>query len=343
MKIFIKDKLALKMVRAGKQRDFSINELERKHLNPDVLNFNDSSYFAGVSSDGFVVITRLAFRADKPNENWFKIYIPGEGIWGFENMELPEREGFTQGEFSYTPIIPGKEWSIKYKGPVFQDDKKEEVSIDLKWNSTVPIINFDKEGTSYEQVAHQIAMEKWNRQFFSKLKEIHKTHYEQAALLTGAIVWKGKKHTVNLKGIRDHSFGSRTWNDWERHIWYLGLLEDGRFFNISIVDYDFIKDLKAGFIWDGKSSYLSHYKTPSFKDLNLTEPLPTEVSFGVIENKGDSEILIKTDMKRFFPFMMDDIYHIRQTMAKFNYDGVQGIGIAEMGINTKRYKINSSN
>ena len=40
-------------------------------------------------------------------------------------------------------------------------------------------------------------------------------------------------------------------------------------------------------------------------------------------------------MKQFFPFMMDDVYHIRQSKAEFTYGDVKGIGIAEMGIARK--------
>ncbi len=334
----MKKYLALRMVNRRKRRQQSITELELKHTNNQIVDFNDSSYFAGLSETGFSFVSRMAFRSKKPNENWLKVHIPGEGIWGFENLEMEEGNGFKQGGFEYVCIKPGELWKIKYQGVIYKGKEEKKIKIDLDWESIAPVIDFDVEGTSMEQVASQIAKEKWNPGFFRKLKEIHKVHYEQAGRLKGSIQLDGVTHELDLAGIRDHSFGSRNWNDWERHIWYLGLLEDGRFFNISIVNYDFIKDLKAGFLLDG-NRYITHVKTPSFKDLNLHEVLPTQVAFEVQEKKGESEKAVKVIMKEFFPFIMDDVYHIRQAKAEFEYDGVKGIGIAEMGINLKRYKL----
>jgi hypothetical protein len=37
-------------------------------------------------------------------------------------------------------------------------------------------------------------------------------------------------------------------------------------------------------------------------------------------------------MQEFFPFTMDEVYSIRQAKAVFEYDGVKGVGIVEMGL-----------
>ena len=331
----LKKFLALKMITHRKSRDIPVEELEKKHTDPSVFAYNDSSYFAGVSREGFSFVTRQAFRTGKHNENWLKIHIPGEGVWGFEDMDLSEGDGFKQGTLEYVFQKPGEEWSIKYDGPVFRDGKEEQIRLDLKWNSTSPIMDFDKAGTSPNQVAEQIAKQKWNKEFFRRLREIHLVHIEQGGEITGTIIWKGKKNEVKLRGVRDHSFGKRNWEEWSRHIWFLGILDDGRFFNVSVIDYDFVKDLKAGFIFDGEK-YTTFASTPSFEDLNLTEPLPHKLSFKVKEKENGEDIDITTEMKVFFPFMMDDVYHIRQSKAEFTYGDFKGVGIAEMGI-AKRF------
>ncbi len=335
----LKSFLALKMITHRKGRDLPVEVLESKHTDPDTFAYNDSSYFAGVSRDGFTFVTRQAFRTGKHNENWLKIHIPGEGVWGFEDMELPEGEGFKQGTLEYVCLKPGEEWSIKYDGPVFKDGKEEEIKLNLKWRSTSPVMDFDKEGTSPRQVAEQVASQKWNKEFFRRLREIHLVHIEQGGEITGTITWKGKENGVKLKGVRDHSFGKRNWEEWSRHIWFLGILDDGRFFNVSVIDYDFVKDLKAGFIFDGEK-YVTFAETPSFADLNLKEPLPHKLSFKVKEMEKGDEKEITTDMVEFFPFMMDAVYHIRQSKAEFTYGGVKGIGIAEMGV--KKSAVSSS-
>jgi len=331
----LKKILALKMITHRKSRIIPIEELEQKHTDPNTFAYNDSSYFAGVSRDGFSFVTRQAFRTGKHNENWLKIHIPGEGVWGFEDLKLKEGEGFVQGTLEYLCVKPGEEWEIRYDGPVFNEGKEENVKLELKWLSTSPIMDFDKAGTLPKQVAEQIANQKWNKVFFKRLREIHLVHIEQGGEITGTIIWKGEEHRVNLKGVRDHSFGKRNWEEWSRHIWFLGILDDGRFFNVSVVDYDFVKNLKAGFIFDGKE-YVTFAETPAFEDLELKEPLPHKLSFKIKKIEKGEDIEITTDMKQFFPFMMDDVYHIRQSKAEFTYGNVKGIGIAEMGIARKQ-------
>lgn len=323
--------LANYMVKHKKKRTISLSNLETKHTEPHTLDYNDSSYFAGLSRDGFSLVTRQSFRTDKPNENWLKVDIPGYGVWGFENREMEEGEGFVQGALKYLCQKPGKEWTISYEGPVFQGEEERHIKVDLQWESTSPILDFDKKGTSPEQVAIQLAKEKWSGYFFRKLKEIHTVHYEQGGHITGSIYWENREFSVELKGVRDHSFGRRNWADWKRHIWFLGILDDGRFFNVSVIDYNFVKDLKAGFIFsDGKYTTLA--QTPSFEEVGLEQILPTQVEFSVQEKKESDKIVIKTDMKQFFSFNMDGVYHIREAKSEFQYGVTKGIGIAEMGI-----------
>ena len=327
----LKKFLALKMITHRKSREIPLEELETKHTNKNIFAYNDSSYFAGVSSDSFSFVTRQAFRTGKHNENWLKIHIPGEGVWGFEDREMEEGDGFVQGTLEYVCQKSGELWDIRYVGPVFCEGKEEEIKLDLKWRSSSPIMDFDKAGTSPKQVAEQISKQKWNKQFFKRLKEIHLVHYEQDGEITGTITWKGKGHEVALKGVRDHSFGKRNWEEWSRHIWFLGILDDGRFFNVSVIDYDFVTNLKAGFIFDG-TDYVTFTETPAFENLGLNESLPHKLSFKIKETEKGENIEITTDMKQFFPFMMDDVYHIRQSKAEFSYGGVKGVGIAEMGV-----------
>ncbi len=338
MKSFLKRFIALRMVRSHKSRENAIDELEKRHFNKYHSNYNDSIYFAGLNKDGFSFVSRMAFRNGKHNENWLKISIPGEGVWGFENLELKEGENFKQGELKYCNIEPGELWEIEYQGLVYQGNKHYQIEMKLKWHSITPIADFDNVGTSYEQVAFQLATKKWNPRFFKKIREILKVHYEQAGNIIGTITWKRKKYDVQLRGFRDHSYGNRNWIDWGRNLWLIGMLNDGRFFNISIVDYDFIKNLKAGFLWN-RREYHNIAFTPSFGSLKLIEPLPGHLSFNIKETENSAAIPINIDMKTFFPFTMDGVYHIRQAEASVEWGGIKGIGIAEMGINLRKYNV----
>ena len=109
MKQALKQFLARQMIKHRKNRRDSVSELERLHTQQKTPGYNDSIYFSGWQTDGLSFVTRQAFRSDKPNENWLKIHIPGEGTWGFENRDLPAGNGFAQGKLEYLSEIPGKQ------------------------------------------------------------------------------------------------------------------------------------------------------------------------------------------------------------------------------------------
>jgi hypothetical protein len=328
------------LVNSGKKRQNYLNDMEIKHSEPWRKGFNDSSYFAGISADGISFVSRLAFRVDKPNENWLKVFIPGEGVWGFENKLMPEGDAFKQGSMEYTCIEPGKKWKISYNGLVEKDASEEKLQLELYWESTGSIVDFDKAGTTTSQVGRQIAAEKWNPSFFKKLKELKQVHYEQAGIISGFILWRNKKIEVRLTGVRDHSWGIRNWEDWDRHFWLIGVLEDARFFNFSQISYSFVKCLKAGFLSKGNFQK-TIFRIPDFEEIKFDSLFPKKISFGVEEFKGEIAPL-HINLKTFFPFKMDEIYYIRQAAAEFEYNGVKGIGIAEMGANLHNYDIDIS-
>ena len=341
MKQALKQFLARQMIKHRKNRRDSVSELERLHTQQKTPGYNDSIYFSGWQTDGLSFVTRQAFRSDKPNENWLKIHIPGEGTWGFENRDLPAGNGFAQGKLEYLSEIPGKHWILKYNGPIFKDNLEEDILLNISWEGIGPVIDFDREGALLKNTARRIAAEPWNSNFFRKLKELYKVHYEQAGTVRGKIVWQGKEVPLTGHGVRDHSFGRRSWEGWERHIWFLGVLEDGHSLNASRLYYDFLKDLKAGYLGDA-SALVTMADLPSFGDLALKEPLPAETELPLQIRPGEKEKLLKVKMKAFFPFLMDNTYHIRQALAHFKLDGVPGMGIAEMGINVEKYGMDLS-
>jgi len=338
MKQRVKNWLAYKMVARGKKRDFTPEELEVKHIDKSIKSFNDSSYFAGISKEGFSFVTRQSFRVDKPNENWMMVHIPGEGVFGFENRQLKEGDEFKQGTLQYICKTPGDEWQIIFNGVLPQGEKTKNFKLDLIWKGSAPIVVFDKVGTTARQVGNQIAKEKWNSKFFKRLKELDQVHYEQAGKLKGDFVWNNKNYNLDFIGVRDHSWGARNWEDWDRHFWLLGLLEDGRFFNFSLISYSFVKNLQAAFIFDS-NDYKTIYKIPNFDEIKMDGLMPKSLSFDVQEDKNGTLKNMSLEMKHFFPFHMDKEYYLRQAKADFIYDGVKGVGIAEMGVNLKTNKV----
>ncbi len=254
---------------------------------------------------------------------------------------MPEGDGFVQGDLKWICTEPGKTWKLEYKGLISNGDQEENVKIDLTWKAISPIVNFDKIGTNPSRVGKQIAKEKWNTTYFKKLHEIKQVHYEQGGMIAGTIEWKGEKHSVDLKGIRDHSWGVRNWEDWDRHFWLLGILDDGSFFNISQISYSFVKNLIASFIFNGEK-FTTIKEVSIFEDIDIKNLLPDELKFTVKKDMKSPAISVEIKMLELFPFIMDDIYYIREAKAEFTFDGKKGIGVAELGVNLKNHDVDVS-
>ncbi len=327
------------LARQGKS-EHRMLDLESMHPNPFVPDHNESIYFACLGHDHVSLISRMAFRTGKHNENWLMVHVPGEGTWGFEDRVLLQGKGFKQGQLEFKCVEPGKNWRLTYDGTVTKDQAREHVSVDVQWIATTPIADFSKVGTFPGRLAELIGEQAWSLEFFRRLKNLSAVHYEQGGRVEGKITFKGRQIPIVGAGLRDHSYGVRNWSDFRRHLWCVGMLEDGRFFNFSMADYYFLSGLKASFMLS-EGVYLTPHEAPGFDDLKLgSDPLPGHMEFFVIPKPGDAPVRFSVDMEEFFYFHMDKgDYLIREARSSCNYGGTKGVCIAEMGIDPKSHEI----
>jgi len=105
----IKYWLARQMVKRAKKRQFSVDYLEQKHVDPNEPFPNDSSYFYGGDKAGNAFITRMAFRhTTRPHEYWLDFYLKGLGFFGIKDDPGPDGEGFQMGSLKYEPVETGQ-------------------------------------------------------------------------------------------------------------------------------------------------------------------------------------------------------------------------------------------
>ena len=340
MKYFLKRALASALAWKSKvAAQLPIEIQERKHTNRNVPNYNDSSYFFGRSRDGAAMATRLSFRTGKESEYWLRLKLPDKGHFMLRDLKGPEGEKFEYGDFAFTCLEPGKKWEITFEGVVYQKDKPHKLALDLTFDAISDLINFQKAVVPWE-VGGIVAGECWTKDFLKKLGEVRIAHFEQAGNLSGSLALDGESRFVNWKSVRDHSFGRRSWQEWNRHVWLVGVLEDERVVNVCVIHYNFLGQLKAGFVTYGTQGY-----SPVKKCITLEEiPMPGEMprSFQVpFQTQDKKEYTLSVKTKEGFDFVMDnDDYHITEWIADFDLNGVKGIGIAEFGLNPQKYALN---
>ncbi len=326
----IKQALAWVMVKARKHPELDVEALESLHLAPDTPGFNDSLYLYGRSADGTSLVTRLAIRTDAPAEVWMSVLLPGEPMAFVEQMHHPHTGGMAAGGLRWEVTVPGRQWQVRYQGPLRQGGRVVQAEVELTFEATGPLVDFSQ-GIKPSTTAKALAAEPWTRSFFEQLGEIRTTHYEQAGRLAGTLVLDGTTHELELSSLRDHSFGRRRWRSWDRHIWFSGLCEDGTAFTVARIRYDFVGPLTAGFLMKQDREPIA--RCSPFDAIGARGEIPERFSMTLTTAAGTTHALL-IETGEVFAFDMDGgDYLIREAVARFTLDGVPGVGIAEFGWN----------
>jgi hypothetical protein len=330
----LKNRVALLMVGRQRSHDDAIETLEAKHIDPALPFTNDSSFFYGSDVQGNAFIARMAFRGPSRSlETWFDFYITGKGFVGIKGNPGSEGHGFSIGNLQWEPIIIGKEWLITYQGPMEdRDGNVYEAKVELVFSGNEKVYDF-AQSSDRKAIAGAIAREKWTKEFFIRLKELSQVHYEQMGSLTGFITLNGKRHEFTFTALRDHSYGSRNWAQWDRHYWMSGVTEDGTSFTVTTIRYDFLGRLTAGFIVDGEGNVDSIAECTGLDEISK-EVLWPENGTVVMKTISGRNIILDFHRHGHFPYFMDNIYHMLEGIGTYTFNGVPARGMIEFGFNS---------
>lgn len=317
--------------------NWRLEEVEQKQSQPNKLLFNDSSYFNGIDTSGSFFLSRMSFRTDRTNEHWLEFYHPELGLLRRLSSLGEEGDGFNQGALSFICLSPAKQWSIQFEGTMQSDAGTHQVVINMKFEAKTPLIDF-QHAMIPENTAEQIAKEKWSRSFFQKLKEIKKMHFEQGGVLSGTISVDGKEQHYQFRSMRDHSWGLRKWSEWDRHIWICGMLDNGDCINISMIKYNYLGQLAAGFyIKDQKVSYLREF--PPFSVFQPNHSIVNTARINVAF-EDDLQAQVEWELQHMVPYDMDHgEYTIFEGISKGTVNSIPIRMVTEFGFNPLVYKL----
>jgi hypothetical protein len=334
MKQTLKDILAVYKVKQSRRRNIDYRESEYKFVNKRLPLFSDSIFFAGFSKEGLSIVSRQAFRSDNKHENWLAVNIPGEGIYSFENLSLPEGEGYQQGTLEYVCTEPGEKWKVKYKGKLHQAAKEELVELDVEWSAATPMIFVDELGASDVKLGKQFSRQEWSWKTLKQFEMLRQLNYEQAGKMTGTLRFKGRKYKLDFIGIRKHKRGQNNWRDPERHYWIAGLLENGYYFSINQTDYHFLKNIQSAIIYNIEGvNKIAELSALDKIDLDTSPYGPFHIN--VFENNLKHAKKLLIEPLTTFRYKVNEAYQIAQAETAFTFDGLKGIGILETGQKVK--------
>ena len=191
------------------------------HPNTGEPTFNESAYYnfydPACRLGGFV---RLG---NRPNEGYAEmtvcLYLPdGTAAFMYQRPALADNAGFAAGGLGFTVHAPFREHAIGYDGPccllarpldlidprrAFTGNPHRPVTIALRYEGLSP--GFGGEPRTQRDGAWvSVPVEKAGQEFA-------RGHLEQHGRARGTVTVDGREYAIDGFGLRDHSWGPRTW------------------------------------------------------------------------------------------------------------------------------------
>ena len=330
-----------------KNSDFDIEKADRYKLEGnEEPGVNDSHYF---SFHSFNSLERIIYRSSRrsgsaTNELWF-IYRDENG-----KIYLPVQDHFQQNEVhpcDVTCIKAGETIKIEYRGKVIQavetsdkefvpDPKGKGTDCYMKaiFNAVSPVFEFSRDQDP-EVLASCIAREKDMSNVKNAFKQVYQIHYEQSGFSDIEITIEGKTKVIpKMVTMRDHSYGKRDWNFFDRYIWSMILLENGEMIQTGWMQYPVIKELQSG-CHIGKDKSVSGFRNTTLDSMPCTGTNADKIEFTCnYADKSINNIKGSLDFKVATHF--DGCFTVNIGVYKYDVNGLQGRGVCEFAYNTDK-------
>jgi hypothetical protein len=226
------------------------------HAPSDESNFNESMYFnlydPAQRLGGFF---RIGNRVNEGRaEMTACIYLPdGRVAFTFARPSISSNDSFDAGGMKFGVVRPLEELTVSYDGkltlltdPLEMADPKEAFtsnpavacSVSLTYTATAPAVGGEP-SSSRERPGEEFA----------------RAHYEQLVAASGTVVVGDSSFAVSGFGLRDHSWGPRSWQAPWYYRWLVGNGAEFGFMGSRVARRDAF-GTQGGFIWDGGQLHL---------------------------------------------------------------------------------------
>lgn len=229
---------------------------EYMHPGPEPT-FNESMYFnfhdPAAELGGFV---RLG---NRPNEGHAEmtvcLYLPdGRVGFMFKRPEITHNERFDAGGARFAVVEPFEQLEVSFSGKV--------VLLDQPLDMADPRQAFTD--NPYDTAEVRLTYAGVSTPFGGEPEESHerpgeefaKGHYEQLVRATGTVTVGGDTWGVDGFGLRDHSWGPRTWQAPWYYRWLTVNFGDGTGMMVSRIARQDGPGTRGGFLWDGSGLHL---------------------------------------------------------------------------------------
>jgi len=230
---------------------------EYMHDNTGEENFNESMYFNFYDRDarlgGFVRI------GNRPNERYAEVTIAvyqpdGTGLFNYMRPPIADNAQFAAGGMRFEVVEPVRHLRVSYEGqavylarPLDLEDPKgafttnphQPVTLELDYYGLNPLYGGVMDAPSTEMV-------------------FAKGHYEQHVRAAGQITIDGRRTPLRALGLRDHSWGPRSWQSPQYYRWLTCEFDEGFGFMGSQIVTQGGNEVLSGFVFrDGENHFVN--------------------------------------------------------------------------------------
>ena len=285
--------------------------------------WSDSFYFGGGDGRGLAFYARIGRR---PNEQMTEaalgVWLPGQGfLLSFARTgPEPDISAVAAGPLSFDCLLPLVTWEIRFEGEGRLFERAEHVATDRGAYRQVPAVatlRFTAWGDplSFESgLAPGVATD----------------HYEQPGSVAGTLVVDGRRHPLAGRGMRDHSWGVRDWQQVPYWRWFGMVADPDNFIVLNNVGLREGGETAGGFMMrDGEIAPIASCDTES----ELDPELGAQRSFTAhaVDALGRETTLTGRALEVAPLRQRRDgrLTHVNEALTDYEWEGRRGTGISE--------------
>jgi hypothetical protein len=230
---------------------------DHMHPNTGESNFNESMYFNFY--DRHAKLGGFARIGNRPNERYAEVtlavYLPdGTALFNYMRPAIADNAAFNAGGLRFDVIEPFKHLRVTYDGTAvylaqpleledprraFTSNPHKPVQLELDYYGLSPMYGGEADMSNAEMV-------------------FAKGHTEQHVKATGHITIDGKATPLNALGLRDHSWGPRSWQSPKFYRWLTCEFDESFGFMGSQIVTQNGFELLTGFVFkDGENHFVN--------------------------------------------------------------------------------------
>jgi len=266
-------------------------------------------------NEGFAEVTNVTYLAD------------GSVLFSFQKSPIEGNSSFEAGGMRFTVIEPFKKLNLSYKGTVFHFKDPEALRNPKEAFTSNPQVDFDiaLDVTGFGQIHDNVDRDSTALDDVSYWKE----HYEQVIGVQGEIRFQNISCPIRGLGLRDHSWGPRTWQSPRYYRFLSGVFDEQTAFGLMYIATSSGKISKKGFVTMSGRSF-------DLKDIRIDTEYAGPEKYHRLINLGltTSERLLKIEGKVMSLLPLRNrkegkTVRIAEGMTEWTWDGRLGYGLSE--------------